>query len=554
MQSSFGSLRVVGTANNAQLPLLMQVGLPDGDRYTFEYTNAAQVQVIARYRAGATIPFFYTVYQYESTSTDTPRLNQTRVAAENWTGLNGVPAEVTTYLAVDPDGACRLTAPDGTIYKEYYGTGWQKGLTTLSEVWFGGDKQKWTTTAWTQDNTSVSYEVNPRVTETNVYDAGGNRRRTTINYGSYAQWGLPYSVKEYAADAETPIRETLTDYNLSQAYLDRRIIGLVSAIHMTNISSWQRKIGFTYDDPARLHSLPASATQHDTTYNASFTARGNVTAVSRWDVDDIVNPAKALTTYTNYFTTGTPKSTTDPAGHQSSVTYGDSFSDNVDRNTFAYPTTITNADDFSSTVQYNFNFGATTRTQGPPPAGQPQGAIQTITYDSIGRLERTTTVNNGAYTRYVYGPNFVQSFSTVNNVADEAYNIQVVDGVGRVIGSAGNHPGSSGGYRAQMTTYDLMGRVIKTSNPSEITGAWVPTGDDAAGWLYTQQTYDWQGRPRITTNQDLTTREASYAGCGCAGGSVITLTDEGTMDAGVAKRRQQKIYSDILGRTWKLRC
>src|SRR5688572_18027504 len=95
-----------------------------------------------------------------------------------------------------------------------------------------------------------------------------------------------------------------------------------------------------------------------------------------------------------------------------------------------------------------------------------------------------------------------------------------------------------------------MGRVKKASNPAEITSAWVPTGDDA-GWLYTQQTYDWQGRPLITTNPDNTTKEASYAGCGCAGGQVVTLTDEGTLDAGVAKRRQSKIYSDVLGRTVK---
>ncbi len=213
----------------------------------------------------------------------------------------------------------------------------------------------------------MSYELNPRITETNVYDVGGNRRRTTIDYGPYAQWGLPYSVKEYAADADTPIRETLTDYNLNQSYLDRRIIGLVSAIHQTNITSWQRKIAFSYDEPGRLYSLPAAPTQHDTVYNTSFSARGNVTSVSRWDVEDIVNPAKALITYTNYFTTGTPKSTIDPVGHQTSIAYADSFSDGVNRNTFAYPTTLTDGDGFSSTLQYNFDFGGQTRTQGPPP-------------------------------------------------------------------------------------------------------------------------------------------------------------------------------------------
>src|SRR5262249_50184625 len=57
--------------------------------------------------------------------------------------------------------------------------------------------------------------------------------------------------------------------------------------------------------------------------------------------------------------------------------------------------------------------------------------------------------------------------------------------------------------------------------------------------------------PLVTTNTDGTTKEVSYSGCGCAGGAVVTLTDEGTIDAGVVKRRQQKIYSDSLGRSVK---
>ena len=89
-----------------------------------------------------------------------------------------------------------------------------------------------------------------------------------------------------------------------------------------------------------------------------------------------------------------------------------------------------------------------------------------------------------------------------------------------------------------------MGRIKKTSNPAETTSSWVPAGDDAAGWLYTQQTYDWQGRPLVTTNTDNTTREATYSGCGCAGGAAVTLTDE----AG----RRQKVYSDVLGRQLKV--
>ncbi|HEX5602417.1 MAG TPA: DUF4214 domain-containing protein [Pyrinomonadaceae bacterium] len=549
MQSSFSGAVVVGTADGAVNPGITQVALNDASYFTFDYTNSLQVSLVKNYFS--TVERNATSFNYETPGSDAPRLISSSVSAQNWTGINGVPAQVTTQYSVGGDGACVLTAPDGTVYKEYYGTGWQRGLTTLSEVWSAGVRKKWATTAWTQDNTSVAYEVDPRVTETNVYDADGNRRRTTIDYGAYAAYGLPYGVHEYAADGGTEIRQTFTDYNLGQAYLDRRIIGLVSQVRVANGAQTLTKITYDYDDPVRLHGVPAAATQHDVNYNLALTARGNVTAVSRWDVDDINNANKKLTTYTNYYNTGTPISTTDPAGHQSGVTYGDSFSDNVNRNTFAYPTTITNADNFSSYLQYNFDFGATTRTQSPAPANQSQGAIQTMSYNSLGQLDRITTANNGAYKRFWYGWNYTASYATVNNVADEAYSVAVVDGLGRVTGTASNHPGSAGGYSAVSTIYDRMGRTWQVSNPAEINDSWQPSGDDAAGYYYTQQTYDWKGRPLVTTNPDATTKEASYAGCGCAGGEVVTLTDEGTIDGGVAKRRQQKIYSDVLGRTVK---
>jgi YD repeat-containing protein len=546
MQSSFSGVAVVGTVNGSIVPVITQVSLNDTSYFTFDYNNSLQVTSIRNYFG--TTERNATTFTYETPASDVPRLLDTRVSAQNWTGINGVPAQVITQYSVAADGACVMTAPDGTIYKEYYGTGWQRGLTTQSEVWSGSVRQKWTTTAWTQDNTLVSYEMNPRVVETNIYDASGNRRRTTIDYG---QFGLPNSVKEYAADGVTEIRQTITDYNLSQAYLDRRIIGLLSQVQLKNASSFESKISYEYDDPSRLQSLPAAAVQHDGTYNTSFTARGNVTAVSRWDVSDINNAAKKLTSYTNYYATGTPGSSTDPAGHQTSFSYADSFSDSVNRNTFAYPTTMTDADGFSSYVQYNFDIGATTRTQSPAPAGQSQGAIQTMSYNNLGQLERVTSANNGAYKRFWYGPNFNASYASVNNLADELYSVAVRDGLGRVVGSAGNHAGSLGGYSMVNTIYDQMGRAVKVSNPTEIYESWAPGGDDGAGIYYTQQTYDWNGRPLVTTNPDGTTKEVGYSGCGCAGGAVVTMTDEGTIDGGVAKRRQEKIYSDVLGRAVK---
>ncbi len=522
MQSSFSGVAVVGAPNGTVIPVITQVGLHDGSYFTFDYTNSLQASIIRRYTSDQ-IQRSATAFDYDGATSDCPRLTATRSSAHNWTGINGVPAEVITQYGVD-GSACFMTAPDGTIYKEFYGAGWQKGLTTLSEVWSGGVRQKWTTTAWTQDNTSVNYKLNPRVTETNVSDAAGNRRRTMIEY--HPSFGLISNVADYAADAATVLRRTTFDYKNDAVYLDRRIIGLLFRRTVYD-GSWnlvaKSEYGYDWDWGGDMfQDTPAAATQHDrANYGPTLiVGRGNLSQVASFDVND---PNNANNTWQEtkwrVNSTGSVLMERDHQWHQSFISYGDSFSDgNNSRNTFAYPTTITDAGGFSSFLQYSFDFGAKTRVQGPPPAGQSQGLIQTFSYDGAARLERVTTTNNNAYTRFVYGPNFVQSFATVNTVADEAYTNQVFDGLGRVTGAAGNHPGSSGGYRAQMTVYDSMGRAVKQSNPAEINESWVPAGDDSAGWLYTQQTYDWQGRPRITTNTDGTTKEASYGGCGCAGG------------------------------------
>jgi RHS repeat-associated protein len=131
----------------------------------------------------------------------------------------------------------------------------------------------------------------------------------------------------------------------------------------------------------------------------------------------------------------------------------------------------------------------------------------------------------------------------VNHIDDDAYSVQVFDGLGQVFEAASYHPGSDGGYSAVTFAYDKMGRVVKRSNPTEINGNWQPTGIDNAGWVSTTQTYDWKGRPLVTTHLDGWQQSASYGGCGCAGGEVTTVTDE----AG----RRKRTTADVLGRMTK---
>jgi YD repeat-containing protein len=199
----------------------------------------------------------------------------------------------------------------------------------------------------------------------------------------------------------------------------------------------------------------------------------------------------------------------------------------------------------SSTTQYNYYFGAVTQTQGPALAGQTVGPIQTMQYDAAGRISRVDNASNGAWKYWAYPDrqDAVQTLTTINSTSLSYYQIAVVDGAGRLRAQGGDLPNSTGLYWGQFTYYDVMGRVSQTSNPAEITSVWTPTGEDAAGWVWTQQAYDWKGRPTIKTNPDGTTNEASYGGCGCAGGEVVTTRDE--------VGRQQKVTSDVLGRVYK---
>jgi len=138
-------------------------------------------------------------------------------------------------------------------------------------------------------------------------------------------------------------------------------------------------------------------------------------------------------------------SSADAANHTTTISYTDSFSDGVNHSTLAYPTTVTDPDGNSSTMKYNYDFAAITEKQTPSPNAGQTPPKQSFSYDSVGRLSQITNNVNTAYVRYIYGGNYIQTWATVNTATDEAFGAQVFDGMGRVIFSATNHPGSTGG-------------------------------------------------------------------------------------------------------------
>ena len=545
----------VGIVGHYQdIPVLTQVGLPDGSRYNFDYTGNGQIEIIHR-TTSDNVERSYTKYVYDTPTGDCPRITSARVWAKDWSGGQDpdVPLEVETAFHDLGSGWHEVIAPDGTTHKELYSTsGWQRGLTLVTEDWrYGGSvPEKSTSISWEEDDTCTGCQTNPRVKQTDIQDAPGNHRRTTINYDhlNYAQYGLPYLVTESDGNGNA-LRYTYTDYNLGEQYVGKNIIGLVSAVQVFDPAENKFISKTTYGyDASSIGSQATTATQHDSSFNSSSLVRGNVTSVSRWDTTDstsINEESKALTTSMTYNAAGSLLSITDPSPaphiHTINVSYTDAFPD--DRNTFAYPTTITNADGYSSYANYNFDFGAVTQQQTPQPntIQNTPGPVHTVAYDEIGRLRRITLAS-GAYQRFEYYPDGPVTWSTINNATDQAYTYQRLDGLGRTWMNISLHPGSQTNLRGQWTRYDVMGRVAKQSNPTEIDGEGRPAGDDS-GWNFTAQTYDWKGRPLRTTHADGYYTEASYTGCGCAGGEVTSVTDE----AG----RQRRTTTDVLGRLVK---
>jgi YD repeat-containing protein len=167
------------------------------------------------------------------------------------------------YITVNHNGQGRITAITDTLGRAInFNYDGNANLISITQRWNGQPSHQrvafsWSTRSMQSSFPSVSVigpmngtslpvltgvtlndELNPRITETNVQDSTSQR---------------------------------------SQAYLDRRIIGLVAEVHLTNVSQYQGKISYSYDDPTRLQSVPSAATQHDTAYSTSFTARGNLT-------------------------------------------------------------------------------------------------------------------------------------------------------------------------------------------------------------------------------------------------------------------------------------
>lgn len=583
INTNYSGMTVIGPANGSQITVLKYVALDDGSYYQFNYNSYGQVYQIDSHAAD-NHKLNHVKYNLEApgSQTDCPRYTQREDYAENWMTVTTQISAPSSASWTMPDTnqsesglMSKITTPDGTEQRIYYhNTSWDKAIPTLTETWGATNpgnsliRQRWVTTHLTQDNTSVSYIQNPRVTASAVGDAG-NIRKSSVSYETFTLpsgtvMNLPNDSFEYSSDGTTVYRHTQTDHNFDAEYINRYIIGLPSETRLyagSGTSSLQARISFGYDEYSEnpLTNLP-NIIRHDTTnYGTGFGWRGNLTSTKRWNV---INNSEFTINRIGYTIAGTTAWTQDPvqtSATRMSISYLDNFSDSVNRNTYAYPTTVTDPLGYTATSKYIYLSGLVSEVQGPK-AGQlsnnVRGVISKNSHDSIDRVVKIETLSSngvptGAYTRYEYMPSQVE-FKTFNKIApafSEAYKLNISDGHGRTRAIVAELPGSTGGFSGQTFQYNNMGRRWKESKSSETDAqgnpsGWNTTGDDATvGWLYMTSVFDWKGRILEAINTDGTKKTASYNGCGCAGGMAITVKDE--------IERTNKVYYDLFGRVNK---
>jgi YD repeat-containing protein len=614
ISTNFSGLTIAGPTNGTTLKVLQKVSFPDGSYITFEYNGYGQVKKVNNYAPdGHILSYVKTNLENPAANqTDCPRFTETRNWTENFNqNTQGVAQEivVTNSLVENqnynlPDGHMGTATlmqvsmqndPYNRISKTYVGnSGWMEALPIATEDWAtengSSTRKRWSWNAWTQDNVSLSYILNPRVIESKIGDTANTKRTTTeyypVSQGSpVALYGLVKKVEIYDTNQSTVLKRIENEYNLGSAYTSKRIIGLPSKIEVSglnqtnNIFEQVSKVTYQYDEEGFGQELNQGVTpiQHDTSnFSSAFvTGRGNLTSVTRWNVEYPNNSSQAATSKTRYDVAGSPIASIDAMNRKINISYADSFNDGVNnRNTFAYPTILTDTAENHSEIKYRYDIGANIWAKSPTPsgAGNNRGRETTREYDAAGRILKEKIENyGGAYIKYQYFDNGIQTkvFTTVvdtngNNTADSADEVESetwADGAGRIRQSKILHPGSTGGWSGTLVEYDILGRVKRSTVPTEINSSWTPTGDDYrldgqgnVAFLWTSREYDWKGQTTREINSDGTDRLISYSGCGCAGSQTITVQSElvpRNDNPNINARRTQKIYTDIIGRTYK---
>jgi RHS repeat-associated protein len=389
------------------------------------------------------------------------------------------------------------------------------------------------TTAWANGKTSQvvkSYDPGWNYLD---FIGSPNNLGGTANIGIYGKV-LTETASDYGQGSPgATLRTTTNTYQAlnNSTYLTNNLLDLPASIKITG-GSQTAYTTYGYDETGLLSS--GISTQHDSA-PPDGTARGNQTSLHRQlnngsatatQYCPAVSSGGYLVSNISYYDTGMASVAKDPCSLATTYLYSSTYIG-------AFPTTVTNAKNQSTAYAYDFDTGLLASAKDPN--------LQTTnyTYDNMWRLASVSYPDGGSATVTRQETTFPNTATLTKKITSGQNLIEtnVFDGVGRVSQSQLADPQ---GTIYTDTTYDADGRKASVSNPYRT------TSDPTYG--VTSYVYDGIGRTCVLVPPDGTT----VAGSACPAsqpsndvfttyaGNQTTVTDQ----QGITRKSQ----TDGLGR------
>jgi YD repeat-containing protein len=403
-----------------------------------------------------------TTYDFQTSGslTDAPTYTS---KTDTWDSINTT-APTTSYSVSSTSSATTttLTRADGTklvsVTKKNAGQ-YDDGILEKSEV-YDSSNNLMSRTAYTY---AMGDYDSPRVTRVEVTDERNQTTATAYEYGTSKN--QVSELKEYDFGGTTLLRRTHTDYENSTNYTNRHIFNLPTNVEVYAADNTTKvsKTTYQYDQTSLTNCSgitqhEASYNPHSGSYNSATAYRGNVTTVTTYS--DAVNATGAITTTNAYDIGGNVRTESTSCCEQTSFDY-------TSTTQFAYPTSSTRgASDPNNTsarnttsATYNFNTGLMLTSTDE----NSRTTTNTYNADTL-RVERVD-LPTGAYSTISYDDSAMSSTAStyLSGGTLAGQSITRLNGLGLVKKTESLAPNSA--WDLVETTYDVLGRVWKTTRP-----------------------------------------------------------------------------------------
>lgn len=365
--------------------------------------------------------------------------------------------------------------------------------------WASNETNQW---FYPQDDAVPSHD--PELTSETTTQ-GWAVKLTTYGYDTYSNRSDEWDYDWGPGAPNTFLRHLQTTYLTDQSYLNANLVSLPTSITIEDANGiWSSHRVLCYDEASANSGFSGTCQSPSST-------RGNVTTDTSWLAVGQTFQAYPADQYA-YDGYGNVLSHRDPNGYITTYTYSDG--------TYAHVNSITlppaNGVQQNTSVQYDYYTGKATQVID-------SNAVST-SYSYDDKLDRLTDVlvaaNSGApnHLRYIYqNPTWTiqcQDKTTTNDCGIQTQT--VYDGFGRLVENR-QIEYDTNSYIATDTSYDALGRVHSTTNPSRVQ---ISDGSRDGLGIPTYYSYDALNRPTSVTFQDGTTSTTSY------NGNQNTVTDQ----------------------------